>query len=310
MVAATNFDKKKYGYVFNVQRYSVHDGPGIRTIVFLKGCPLRCQWCANPESQHFHPELAYNANKCISIKECGWCIKSCETEAIKHDQNGKITVDRERCTNCGKCTDICPSKALNMYGELKRVDEVIELVEQDSSFYMRSGGGITLSGGEPLVQAEFALEVLKEAKRRRLNTAIETCGYADWEKAVTVFEYVDNILFDIKSINSTRHKQFTGVGNETILENFKKLCNCFPNTPITVRTPVIPGFNDTEQDILAIIDFIKCYPNVKYEILAYHRLGEPKYTYIGREYLLSGVKPIPEERISTLKKLVQENFPQ
>lgn len=301
-------DKKKYGYVFNVQRYSLHDGPGIRTIVFLKGCPVRCQWCANPESQQFNPELAYNENKCIGLKECGWCINSCEAEAIYEDLNGKIAIKREQCTNCGKCVDICPSKALTMYGDLKSVEEVLDLVEADSTFYSRSGGGITLSGGEPLAQAEFASEILKEAKRRRLNTAIETSGYADWDKAVTVFEYVDHILFDIKNMDAIRHKEFTGVDNQPILENFKKLCNRFPNTPITVRTPVIPGFNDTEQDILAIIDFIKGYPNVKYEILAYHRLGEPKYIYTGRKYLLSGIEPLPEERFMALKELVKQNF--
>ncbi len=307
MIEATNGTNKKNGIVFNIQRYSVHDGPGIRSIVFLKGCPLKCQWCANPESQHRQPELAYNDYKCIGTSECKYCLTICPAEAIQ--KNGdKIQIDRQLCTNCGLCADSCPSKALNMYGKSMSVNEVLHTVEQDSIFYSRSGGGMTLSGGEPLLQADFATELLKEAKRRRINTTIETCGYADWEKVEQVCQYVDNILFDLKSMDSGKHKEFTGVPNEKILDNFQRLCHHFPNTPMTVRTPVIPGFNDTEQDIFAILNFIKGISQVRYELLGYHRLGEPKYNYLGKDYLLGGVKPMAEDRLAVLKKLVQEHL--
>ena len=307
MIEANKPNNKKDGVIFNVQRYSVHDGPGIRTIVFLKGCPLRCQWCANPESQHRQPELAYNDYKCIGTAECSYCFKACPVGAIQEKED-KIQIDRDICTNCGSCADICPSKALNMYGRSIDAKEVLNTVEQDSIFYSRSGGGMTLSGGEPLLQADFATELLKEAKRRRINTTIETCGYAEWDKVEQVCEFVDNILFDIKSMDTVKHQEFTGVANEKILENFQKLCNRFPATPITVRTPIIPGFNDTEEDILAILDFIAGIPNVRYELLGYHRLGEPKYNYLGKDYPLSGVKPMPEDRLAVLKQLVQDRF--
>lgn len=308
MAETINFDKKKYGYVFNIQRYSVHDGPGIRTIVFLKGCPLQCQWCANPESQHVHPEVAFNKNKCIGVKDCGLCINVCQTGAIKTSPNNGIIINRELCNNCSSCADVCPSKALNMYGKVMAVNEVLNLVEQDSMFYARSGGGMTLSGGEPLLQADFAVELLKEAKRRRINTNIETCGFSVWENLDRACQYLDNIFYDIKCIDTDKHQQYTGVHNEKILQNLKKLCTEYPTKNVTVRTPVIPGFNDTEEDILAIIDLIKGFPNVKYELLAYHRLGEPKYGYIGKEYPLNGIPPMKEEQIAGLKKLVKEKL--
>ncbi|MEG6616706.1 glycyl-radical enzyme activating protein [Peptococcaceae bacterium 1198_IL3148] len=305
------FDKKKQGYVFNIQNYSVHDGPGIRTIVFLKGCPLRCKWCSNPESQSRQPELAYNSNKCIGINECMWCVEVCANGAItieaSADDINRIKVDRNLCNNCLKCADVCPAKALDVFGVLRSVNEVMDIVEKDNIFYSRSGGGITLSGGEPLMQADFAAALLKEAKRRRINTNIETCGHADWESMEKVCNYLDNIYMDIKCIDPVKHQEFTGVSNEKVLANFKKLTNCFPNIAVTVRTPVIPGFNDSEEDILAIINFIKGIPNVKYELLKYHRLGEAKYGYIGREYLME-TKSVTDQQMATFNELVKRYF--
>ncbi|MDO7785704.1 (2S)-3-sulfopropanediol dehydratase activating enzyme [Desulforamulus aquiferis] len=296
---------KVSGIVFNIQQFSVHDGPGIRTIVFLKGCPLRCQWCANPESQYQNPELTFNYNKCIGIKECALCIKACPKAAISElaDSNS-IKIDRAICNNCDFCAESCPSKALELFGKTMTVDAVLKIVEEDSVFYARSGGGITLSGGEPLMQADFAYELLKEAKGRGMNTAIETCGYANWDKTKKVFEYANTVFYDIKCLDSERHKVFTNVSNEVILANFERLCNEFPSTQVVVRTPVIPGFNDWDDDIKAIRDYVKIYPNVEYELLAYHRFGESKYSYLGREYLLKDVEPLSQEQIKKLRLIV------
>jgi len=306
--AAADLDKMSHGYVFNIQHYSVHDGPGIRTIVFLKGCPLRCKWCSNPESQQLTPNLAYNSNHCIGIEECGYCIKACPNNAIvKNSEDNKVKINWEVCNNSLKCVDACPSKALNVYGKAMNVKEVIDTVENDSMFYSRSDGGITLSGGEPLLQIDFALELLKEAKRRRINTAIETAGYVDWENLEKACEYIDTLLFDIKCIDSEKHKKFTGVPNEKILDNIKKVCGKFPEMHKIVRTAVIPGFNDTEEDILSIINFVKNLPNVEYELLSYHRLGQPKYEYMGREYSMEDIK-LDENKMKTFNKLVKDNL--
>ncbi len=290
------------GLVFNIQRYSLHDGPGIRTLVFLKGCALRCLWCSNPESQRLEPELAYNEDKCIGTKECAFCRDVCPSGAVKEKDNRIVSIDRTLCDACLQCADACPSLALSVFGKPMTVNEVLEAVEADGDFYGRSGGGMTLSGGEPLVQAGFACELLKEAKRRRINTSIETCGFVEWKDLEQACGYLDSILFDIKSMNPVKHKQFTGVSNEKILENFKRLCERFPALAKRVRTPVIPGFNDTEEDIEAIVDFIRGNPNIEYELLAYHRLGQPKYLYLGREYALVDIR-VDDERMKALERV-------
>lgn len=286
----TQLDKKIQGYIFNIQHYSVHDGPGIRTMVFLKGCPLACKWCSNPESQKSHPELAYNSKKCIGRQECGRCVQACPHGAIAELENDKIQIVREKCQQCFRCVEACPSQALHVFGMLKSVGEIIKIVEDDGAFYSRSGGGMTISGGEPFMQADFTIALLKEAKRRRINTAIETSGYTDWSILERACAYLDTILFDIKSMDDHKHLEFTQVSNQIILNNFKKLCDHFPQMNIIVRTPVIPGFNDSNEEIRAIANYVQDKPNVHYEILPYHRLGQPKYEYLGREYSLDGVK--------------------
>lgn len=293
---------KPQGCVFNIQRYSLHDGPGIRTIVFLKGCPLSCRWCSNPESQRFQPEIAYNPNKCIGVLQCGRCKEACPHKAILAAPGGKIILERQQCQRCMSCSEVCPAKALHTFGTLMSVEEVLQVVETDEAFYARSGGGLTLSGGEPLAQIEFAQALLREAKRRRINTAIETCGQVPWLDMARVCPDLDTILYDLKSIDSEKHRKFTGCDNDVILENFSKLCEAFPSLPKLVRTPLIPGFNDTDADIAAIVDFIKKYPNVAYEVLPYHRMGQPKYEYLGREYPMVG-SPQSAEQIKMIKDL-------
>lgn len=294
--------KKNSGIVFNIQRYSIHDGPGIRTNVFLKGCPLECRWCSNPESQLSKPELAYNDNKCIGTQDCSWCKKACQYGAIHDSDTGKVRIDRDACQQCFACVEVCPSKALHTFGKVMTVNEVLKTVEADNIFYARSGGGLTLSGGEPLSQGDFAFELIKEAKKRRIDATVETCGYVDWSQLERIAPYLKTILYDIKSMDDAKHKEYTGVSNKVILENFVKLRNQFPHLHILVRTPVVPGFNDSEADIAAIVDFLKDMPNVSLEILPYHRMGQQKYGYLGRDYKMADVK-LSEEKTKVLREI-------
>lgn len=282
-------DRQRTGIVFNVQKFSVHDGEGIRTLVFLKGCPLHCPWCSNPESQRREPERAYNSSRCLTAAVCGRCAKACPTGAVSV-VNGMIRFDRAKCTGCDGCVRACPSGAQTVYGETMSVDDVLKRVEEDGVFYSRSGGGLTLSGGEALVQPDFALALLREARRRHIHTTIETCGHYPTEVIDEACRSLDALIFDVKCLDSERHKKFTGVGNELILKNINHVFEHFPNLPVLIRTPVIPGFNDTEEDILRIREMIPKNPNVRYEALTYHRLGQPKYGYLGRRYELEGVK--------------------
>lgn len=294
----------QYGCIFNIQRYSLHDGPGIRTLVFLKGCPLRCSWCSNPESQYSHRELAYNSQKCIGIESCGRCMRACPQEAIEPVEENKIRIDRKKCQECFTCSEACPTKAFSVFGVKMSVDEVLNVVEEDSLFYARSGGGITISGGEPLMQGEFSYALLSEAKKRRIKTAMETCGFADWEKLAQACSVLDHILYDIKCIDPDKHEKFTGVRNNVILDNFNKVCDHFPDLPKLVRTPLIAGFNDTEADVRKIVGFIKGKPNVGYELLPGHHLGKPKYEYLGRKYSMTD-SLLTDSRVKALQELAK-----
>ncbi|MDR1070283.1 MAG: glycyl-radical enzyme activating protein [Gracilibacteraceae bacterium] len=264
------------GIIFNIQRFSLHDGTGIRTVVFLKGCPLRCEWCANPESQLSEPETAWSAAKCIG---CGHCLTG--GGAVKWEGGRVVPLRR---LSGAEAERLCPARALQVFGEERSVADIIDIVERDMIFYENSEGGLTLSGGEPLTQPAFTAALLREAQGRHIHTAMETGGLADYQALRSAARHLDQLIYDVKIFESRLHQERTGAGNRVILENFRRLMDEFPRLPTLARTPVIPGVNDNEKEISDIASFIRPYPNVSYELLPYHRLGEPKYEALGRVY--------------------------
>lgn len=294
-------DKVDYhaeGVLFNIQRYSLHDGPGIRTIPFLKGCPLACKWCSNPESQRPQPEVIYKKNDCI---ECGKCIAVCRQQAIS--TRNRFFIDRERCIQCGECTQVCPTAALEMKGKRMTVAAVMLELQKEENLFRRSGGGITLSGGEPLAQPVFARELLKACKERGWHTAIETTGMASREVIEQVFPWVDLALTDIKAINPQVHASFTGVSNQRILENLIRISFI---TQTVVRVPVIPGVNDNPQEMRSIAEFARLMSRVDtLHLLPYHSFGENKYALLGRDYSLANIAPPDENRMALLQAEIE-----
>jgi len=292
------------GLIFNIQKFSLHDGSGIRTLVFLQGCPLACRWCSNPEGQARSPKLAFDVNKCIGTNECDLCVPVCGAGAIARSGDGRVQVDRELCSDCGDCADVCPSMALELLGRTMSVDEVLDAVEEDSSFYVRSGGGLTVSGGEPLSQARFAAELLQAARSRGIGTALETSGHCRWEDLRDVCSYVDQVFYDVKSADSSKHEDHVNVGNGVILRNLRKLCEHFPDLPIVVRTPVIPGFNDSPEDVGAIAQLVSDLPGSRrHELLPYHGFGEPKYRRLGKDYPLRDLEAPTEGQMARLREV-------
>ncbi|MBR6222909.1 MAG: glycyl-radical enzyme activating protein [Lachnospiraceae bacterium] len=270
--------------IFNIQKYSLHDGSGIRTVIFLKGCPLRCLWCCNPESQSVERELIYRKTRCIGMDKCGLCKKCAPLGTIKQGEDGKAEIDIAACTGDLRLADICPSRAIEIEGREITIDEAIDIVRQDEVFY-RGKGGLTISGGEPLSQPG-AIGLLKKAKEEFINTAVETCGYVNEDRLLTAAAYLDQIFFDIKSVDEDKHRRFTGSSNALILSNIRALKRTYPDKAIRVRTPVIPGFNDKEEELSAIEDFLASIGINEWEKLPYHTYGVGKYEMLGREYLL------------------------
>ena len=276
--------KEKKATVFDIQRFSLHDGPGIRTTVFLKGCPLNCLWCHNPESKSGRCELMLHASRCMG---CGGCVSVCSRGVHSFSEDGAHMVDREACLYCGKCAEVCVG-ALEICGREMTVDEMMDEVLKDKEFYENSGGGLTVSGGEPLANAEFSLALLTEAKRRGMNTAIETSGFAKWETLKPFAECVDLFLWDAKETDAERHKLYTGVDNRLILENLRKLNG--KGARIVLRCPVIPGCNDREEHFKAIGALAEELSGVeRVDVEPYHPLGMSKAESLGRKYLAKDI---------------------
>ena len=270
------------GTIFNIQKFSINDGPGIRTTVFMKGCPLNCLWCHNPESKGTHPDLFYDAKKCIL---CGACGAACEKGCHSFSEQGHI-FNREECIRCGKCAESCVAEALEKVGYSITVEEAIGEVMKDVVFYQNSGGGMTLSGGEPMAQFAFTKELLTVAKEKGLHTCMETCGYAPWDHYDSIRDLVDIFLFDYKLTDPALHKQYTGVTNERILENLRKLDAAGAAT--ILRCPIIPTINDTEEHFAGIAKTAESLQNVlEINIEPYHPLGNSKLQMLGKDYPLA-----------------------
>ncbi len=290
------------GVVFNIQRYSIHDGPGIRTTVFLKGCPLSCLWCQNPESQSLKPELFYNRDRCVG---CGKCIAVCPVNAIEMG-DGKVLTDRSICTGCGLCVDACPEEAREVMGKLMTADEVVNEVMKDAIFYKNSGGGVTLSGGDPFAQPTFSAAILRLCKEKGMHTAIETCGYAPWTTIEKILPFVDLVLYDMKHMDAAEHRKLTGVSNELILDNAKRILHEM-HVPLIIRVPVVPGYNDSSDNIEALAAFVvnELSPFLQVHLLPYHRLGESKVQQLERGNAPLNSAPPDEELMLSVKEIME-----
>ncbi len=264
--------------VFDIKRYAIHDGPGIRTSIFFKGCPLRCWWCHNPEGQEPYPEMMYYENRCII---CGTCEKVCPLKAVSI-VDGRVVTNRKLCDNCGVCVEYCPTGARELAGKWYTIQELLEEAEADRPFYEESGGGVTISGGEPLMQHEFVIRFLEELKRVEIYTAVDTSGYVSKEIMKNVSRFTDLFLYDLKVMDPQKHLLYTGVRNDIILNNLKLLDEL--GARIWVRFPLIPGVNDDEANVRAMGEFVSNLKGVEQlNILPYHPLGVSKAERLGKE---------------------------
>jgi pyruvate formate lyase activating enzyme len=304
------------GTIFDIKKFAIHDGPGIRTTVFFQGCPMTCWWCHNPEGQSAQPVLLYRANRCVL---CGSCVKVCTQDGIeirphpdplsspKGAPIGRCaTTDRTRCDVCGECVEVCYYGAREVSGREMTVAEVMSEIERDVPFYDQSGGGVTFSGGEPLLQSEFLVELLRECKAHQIHTVVDTSGYADWEVIESIRPDVDLFLYDLKLMDDVRHQKYTGVSNELILNNLKRLA--FSGEQIAIRIPLIPGINDDVENLRQTAAFIAELPNITgVELMGYHDIAAAKYESLGMAYPLPDTAPPCEETMQATASVFEEN---
>jgi len=291
------------GWVLNIERYTLHDGPGIRTTVFLKGCPLRCLWCSNPESQLSRPELVYFEDNCTA---CGRCLGVCPQDAILQETPGApVTILYDRCDGCGICVDSCVYEALTLAGEQMTAGEVVEIVARDLPFYKHSEGGLTISGGEPLNQPDFASAILRLAQEKGIRTAIQTSGQAPLSSVKQLLPHLDLVIFDIKHLDNQTHKKLTGVPNAQILSNLSYINST--GTPITLQIPLIPGLNDSTENLDRLAALVGSLESVQgLSVLAYHTLGLTKYRCTGRDYALEDLEKASNEYLEEKKAYFRE----
>ena len=298
--AGDRSDHGAEGMIFSIQRFSLQDGPGIRTTVFLKGCPLRCRWCSNPESQNPEPELMFRNNNC---QACGTCAQVCPVGAVTFEHS-RPCLDRDQCTLCMDCVKACPGGALEVSGKSMALEEVVDEACQDEMFYTNSGGGVTISGGEPLFQPEFTYCFLKACRERGLRTALDTCGHASWETLNRVLEHTDMVLYDLKHLDPQMHFQGTQVSNNLILDNLIKTIDS-QKARVWIRVPVIPGYNDTEDCFRELAKVIKDRPVEKVCLLGYHEWGKSKYQALERDYAANQPGPMPKELLEPFKQVFE-----
>jgi len=291
----------KKGLVFDIKRYSVHDGPGIRTTVFLKGCPLSCWWCHNPESMDPKPRVLYSPKRCIG---CGACVAACPREAVHYSARG-VLVDHDICARCGACVKVCPTEALEMTGVLMSLEELEQEVLKDRAFYDESQGGVTFSGGEPLVQHEFLFDMLGICGARGVHRAVDTTGYVAPEVLRKIASETDLFLYDLKHMDPEEHTKYTGVDNHRILENLRELA--FQDAAVNIRIPLIPGVNDSRENLLQTASFLTSLPKTyPVSLLPYHAAATEKYHKLGEEYRMKETLPPTEHQLRQAARLLEE----
>lgn len=299
-----NWERK--GRIFNVQRYSIHDGPGIRTLIFTKGCPLHCKWCANPESIDRAVDILSDSAKCIG---CGACARVCPEQAIQLNERG-FCIDRVRCNRCGLCADACPTASKTRCGEEKTVEETLRLVQRESAFYRHSEGGVTMGGGEILMQADFVYNVLRACLENGISTAVETCGYGRWEDIERIASVTNTMFMDLKITDPVRSKELIGVDCALILDNLRRVDRLF-STPeyrekkLIIRMPIIPGMNDSEEDARAAGAFLRDFKGYdRVELLPFHNFGEKKYEKLDRSYPFLGMPNSTKEQLEPFAQIL------
>jgi pyruvate formate lyase activating enzyme len=295
--AVATSEGERGGLIFNIQPFSIHDGPGIRTTVFMKGCPLSCEWCANPDSQHAHAEILTRDIRCV---RCGRCVEACPSGAVAIDEDVR-EIDWARCDLCLQCAPLCSTGALAVSGTHLTVGDLVHEVEKDRPFYKNSGGGVTISGGEPLLQWEFVAQVFRACRDKGIHTALDTSGHAPWENLESVLEHVDLALYDVKHMDSDVHRRRTGAGNELILSNLERSAR---KLRTWIRIAVVPGFNDSDADVRRIADFAFPLGVEKVSLLPYHGWGEARYRAMGREYPMKGANTLSDDRMAELCAIV------